>query len=88
MESLIEKYQNKIRGVLSCYDRIIVQGTLAGLCYAEGMTSYLYAHGIRVFDYFKFVERLRNELIERAKQIAQDAVIEIEYIWYFLYPHR
>jgi hypothetical protein len=27
--------------VLSCYDRIIVTGTLPGACYAKGMTGFL-----------------------------------------------
>jgi hypothetical protein len=37
--------------VLSCYDRIIVTGTLPGACYANGMTGFLSARQIRIFDY-------------------------------------
>lgn len=51
MASLVERHAEQIAGVLSCYDRIIIQGTLPGLCHAEGMTSYLYGHHIRIFDY-------------------------------------
>ena len=40
MTLLTECYTNQIAGVLSCYDRIIVTGTLPGICYAEGMASY------------------------------------------------
>ena len=29
----------------------MVAGTLPGACYAGGMTSFLYAKGIRIFDY-------------------------------------
>ena len=29
-------------GVLSCYDRIVITGTLPAICYAAGMTSFLY----------------------------------------------
>jgi hypothetical protein len=39
---------------------MIIVGTLPGACYAEGMTSYLYVHGIRVFDYPRFAEPLRE----------------------------
>lgn len=39
---LTERYSNQISGILHCYDRIVIQGTLPGLCYADGMTSYLY----------------------------------------------
>lgn len=50
IELLTQRHSEEIVGVLSCYDRILIQGTLPGLCYAEGMTSYLYAHQIRIFD--------------------------------------
>ena len=58
--TLEERYAANLHGVLSCFDRIIIIGTLPGACYAEGMTSYLYAHGIRVFDYPRFAEPLRD----------------------------
>jgi len=51
--SLLERYASKIKGVLSCFDRVIVYGTLPGLCYAAGMTSYLKARGVRIFVSFR-----------------------------------
>ena len=51
MEMLTERYADRLAGVLSCYDRIVITGTLPGVCYAQGMTSFLYAKGIRIFDY-------------------------------------
>ena len=50
---LDEKYASEIYGVLQCYDRVIISGNLQPLCYAHGMTQYLYRHGIRIFDYGK-----------------------------------
>jgi hypothetical protein len=50
-ESLTERYDDRIAGVLSCYDRVVITGTLPGICYAKGMTRYLHANGIRIFDY-------------------------------------
>ena len=64
--ALTERYAANLHGVLSCYDRIIVTGTLPGACYAGGMTSFLYAHGIRIFDYPRFAEPLRDCIRERA----------------------
>ena len=54
--ALTERYAANLHGVLSCFDRIIITGTLPGACYAGGMTSFLYAHGIRIFDYPRFAE--------------------------------
>lgn len=48
--SLIKRYSNQIAGVYSCFDRVVINGTLPGFCYAEGMTGYLYANNIRIFD--------------------------------------
>ena len=72
MALLTERYADKIRGILSFYDRVIIQGTLPGFCYAEGMTSFLNANNIRIFDYPRFAEPLRNELRENAEQIAKE----------------
>jgi hypothetical protein len=32
MTLLTERHADKIRGVLECFDRIVIQGTLPGLC--------------------------------------------------------
>ena len=80
MASLLERYQDKIRGVLSCFDRVIIQGTLPGLCYAEGMTSYLYAKKIRIFDYPQWAEPLRDRIRANAEELAQQNGINIEFL--------
>ena len=58
MASLLERYHNKIRKMLSCFDRGIIQGTLPGICYAAGMTTFLHLRRIRIFDYARFAEPL------------------------------
>ena len=72
MTLLTQRYSDNISGQLACYDRIVIQGTLPGICYAQGMTSYLYAHGIRIFDYPRFAEPLRNQLRDNAEKIAKE----------------
>jgi hypothetical protein len=77
---LTDRYANHIAGILSCWDRILVFGTLPKLCYADGMTSYLYERKIRIFDYAKFAEPFRNELRENAERLAKENGIEIEFL--------
>ncbi len=77
---LTERHADQIAGVLSCYDRILVFGTLPTLCFAEGMTSYLYAHKIRIFDYPRFAEPYRNQLRENAERLAAENGIAIEHL--------
>jgi hypothetical protein len=78
--NLINKYKKKIKGVISCYDRIVIQGTLPYFCYAEGMTSFLYANKIRIFDYPLFAKKLRDELRDNAERIAKENNLKIEFI--------
>ena len=79
-QMLTERYRDRMVGVLSCYDRIVITGTLPGACYAGGMTSFLYSRGIRIFDYARFAEPLRERIRARAQQACAEAGIEIEHI--------
>lgn len=78
--ALTERYWANLHGVLSCYDRIIVTGTLPGACYAGGMTSFLYAHGIRIFDYPRFAEPLRDSVRQRAQEVCEANGLTIEHV--------
>src|ERR1700757_3295659 len=73
---LTDRYHDRLAGVLSCYDRIVIPGTLLGACYAEGMTRILKARGIRVFDYpTQFAAPLRDRVREAAARLAAAAAL-------------
>jgi len=79
-QSLTERYEDRIAGVLSCYDRVVITGTVPVICYAEGMTRFLYANGIRIFDYPQFAQTLRDRVRDGAASLAAAAGITIEHI--------
>ena len=60
--------------------RVLVFGTLPKICYAGGMTSYLYERKVRIFDYPRFAEPFRDQLRENAERLAAEAGVEIEFI--------
>lgn len=80
MELLQKRYASKISGMLSCYDRVIIKGTLPTVCYADGMTNYLFSHNILIFDYAKFAEPLRDKIRLNAEQLAVKNDLKIEFI--------
>ena len=80
VELLTKRYEKQIAGVLSCYDRIIIQGTVPKWCYASGMTEYFYAHQMRIFDYPKWAEPLRDAIRGNMERIAAENHIEIEFV--------
>ena len=77
---LTEKYADEIYGVLHCYDRVILSGQLQPLCYAKGMTKYLYTQQIKIFDYTQFAEPLRDALRANAQALAAAHGLKIEFI--------
>ena len=64
--ALVERYDDRIAGTLSCDDRVVITGTLPTVCYADGMTKFLRAHLVRIFDYTKFAEPPRDRVREPA----------------------
>ncbi len=80
MTSFVERHAERIVGTLSCYDRVIIQGTLPGVGYAAGMTGYLKARGLRIFDFAEFSKPLTQAIRENAERIAREHGLVIEFI--------
>lgn len=80
MEMFSERHAGQIVGQLSCLDRVIITGTIPGICHAEGMSGYLRFKSIRIFDYARWAEPLRNEIRANAQRLAEQAGIQIEHL--------
>ena len=79
-QMLTTRYASKIRGILSCFDRIVLTGTLPEICHPDGMTKHLAGRGIRVFDFPRWAEPLNREIRAHAEKLAADNGLTIEYI--------
>ena len=77
---LTEKYADQISAVLTCYDRIVIQGVVPNWCCSESITHYFYSNDIRIFDFANFSQPLTQKIRDNAEQIARDNGIEIEFI--------
>jgi hypothetical protein len=77
-QSLTKRYDDRIAGLLSCYDRVVITGTLPTICYAEGMTRFLYASGIKIFADPGFAQTLRDRVRDTAAALAAKAGVTIE----------
>lgn len=80
MELFTERHAAKICGELSCLDRVVISGTIPGICYADGMSSYLRVKGIRIFDYARWAEPLRDQIRQNAQALAEQAGLSIEHL--------
>ena len=77
---LTDKYADKIYGTITCYDRMIIQRYIPGWSHAEGMTGYLNANNIRIFDFSDFSQPLTEQVRANAQRIVDENGIEIEFI--------
>jgi len=81
MELITERYATKISGLLTCFDRIVLTGTLLRRSYPAGMEKNLQIHKIRCFDFQeKFAKPLAERIKSHAVEVAKAANLEIEYL--------
>ena len=74
MNPFVERHQDQVSGVLSCFDRVVITGTLPDIAHPKAMTGLLGYLGIRVFDYARWAEPLRDDLRENAERLAGPSV--------------
>ncbi len=80
MPSLTERHADQILGTISCFDRVVLTGTLPDICYARAMKNWLYEKRIRLFDYPRWAEPFRNAIRENAVKVAGDAGLEVQFV--------
>lgn len=80
MQTFVERHLLKIQGVVSCFDRVVLTGTIPRICYAEGMSTVLRQQHIRIFDYTQWAMPLREEIRENAERVALANGLEIDFI--------
>ena len=80
MATFIDQHAHEIRGTLSCFDRVVITGTLPDICHAQAMAGFLSRQGTRLFDYPRWAEPLRDEIRGHAEQLAQAHGLPIEFI--------
>lgn len=75
-----ERCAEQIAGVLSCFDRILIQGILPRLSYSKGITSYFYARELLIKDFAKWAEPLTVRIRENAQRLADQAGLKIQFV--------
>ena len=69
---LTDKYADKIHGIITCHDRMIIQGYIPNWSHAEAMTAYMKLNGIRIFDY---PTSFSQPLTEQVRQNAENSML-------------
>ena len=75
-----EKYKSEIQGKLSCYDRVVIKGTLHSVSHAQAMSNLLYRRNTLLKDFPKFIKPYRDKVKTHAEYLAKTHGIKIEFI--------
>ena len=67
MDTLLHRYNGKIKGVLEGFDRIIFKGILRPICYAAGMQMFLFQHGVLNKNYKEWAQDKSLAIIRDAE---------------------
>lgn len=62
MKAFLERHVKQIRGVLSGLDRLLFRGTVHGLSYPQGATTFLCQAGIKFVDFGGYVKDLSQRV--------------------------
>jgi len=80
MSQFIQKYEEKITGTLSGWDRIVFRGTLRMLCFVDGMMGYLAHVGVLLKDFGEHAQATTERLIAASLAAAEEAARPIQYL--------
>lgn len=80
MSSLLQRYADRIAGSLSCFDRLILWGTLVRVSHPGGLVNRLKELDVPLQDFAAFAAQLRDEFTAHLRELAAAAGVEIEYL--------
>lgn len=73
MERFLKRYQDRIVGSLSGFDRVVFQGSLLSIVYQAGMYIWLSSRGVLLKGFGAFAERLSAQIKAHGKKLAAEA---------------
>jgi hypothetical protein len=81
MERFIHRFQNKVIGTLSGFDRLVFRGTLRRIAYLIGMKDFVWHNKILWKDFGNYAEAVSKRLKERSLEIAAKQGREYIYLY-------
>lgn len=68
----LKKHAAKIKGVLSCFDRVIFRGYLP-ICHPRGLAGWMWSRGVKPSAFKTFAPGIAERLVQHAKDTAAKA---------------
>lgn len=72
MKTFLANHSTKIRGVLHCFDRVIIKGYLP-ISRPDQMENFLSNHLVLIKDFKNFIKKHSQNIVDRIKRYADEA---------------
>jgi hypothetical protein len=80
MERFVTRYQDRIAGILTGFDRMLFRGTLRSISYPQGAEIWLSSCGVLLKDFAAYAQALTARVKAQAAQVAAEAQRPVEYL--------
>jgi len=80
MERFLKRHENRIKGIISGFDRILFSGTLSSIRYPKGMEIWLSSRGILYKEFKDYALGLSQQIKAHAEKIASQSGHRIIYL--------
>lgn len=80
MKQFIQRFSDKITGVLNGFDRLVFRGALRRITYAKGMRGFLWHKQVLLKDFGPYVDSVTKQLKEASCQAALSQKRPIVYL--------
>ena len=70
MQRFLDQHKERIVGVLSGFDRVLLRGTLRCLEYQDGIEAFLATHRVLLKNFGKYAQGLSEEVKQHAHEFA------------------
>jgi hypothetical protein len=80
MKSFIQRFGEKVIGVLNGFDRLLIHGTLRRICYVVGMKDFLWHTGIWFKDFGAYAEETTNEIKKVTELMTEKSRRPLQYV--------
>jgi len=80
MKGFVQRFANKILGVLSAFDRIRFRGSLRMLSYVKGTAAWLNSRGVLLKEFEAFAGGLTKRLRKQTEEFARQAGRPVVYL--------
>ncbi|CAG0937588.1 hypothetical protein TFLX_06532 [Thermoflexales bacterium] len=82
-QTLVERHAKDIKGVIECFDRVVLFGTYKAIGWTGAMEQHLQGRGISFMEFNKsYANQLRLEVADQVRTLARAEDIEIRQVNY------